>query len=62
MTEASSKLSSWQLRLFELYFDAIHSVDIKHQAANALLHLRNAGSDTVKLEEEIPVMAIFDDG
>lgn len=57
-TDATGRLARWSFGSVELYFQAIHKAEIKHQAANAFSSLSTYGSDYTTLESDIKLIAV----
>lgn len=60
MAEATSKLPRWRLRLLKFDYNAVLCVGVKHLAVHVVSCLKTGGGDTIALEDELPVIAIFD--
>lgn len=60
MTDATSRLAQWRLRLSEFDPNIVHQVRVTHQAADAHFRLHTTGTDESSLEDDIPVLTVMD--
>lgn len=60
MTEVTGKLTGCRLSLLEFDFYVVRHVSVRHQAVDMLPRLETGGGDPEILQNEIPVMAVFD--
>lgn len=59
MTQASSELSFWKLRIQEFDFSVQHQARIFHMASDALYPLPTTCHDSTPLQDDIPILQVI---
>lgn len=58
MADATGKLETCRLSIYEMKYDVFHRVLFKHQASDALSQLETTNTNDGYLEDEIPTLLV----